>query len=106
MVFRGDLFRRPIATIMLMVGFLLIGSPAYVKLPISSLPNVDVATFLVTAEMTGADPQTSASAVTTPLETQFGQIPGLTQMTSSSANSYSGDNITVRSRAVAGQRGG
>jgi hydrophobe/amphiphile efflux-1 (HAE1) family protein len=74
---------------MLMVGILLIGCLAYVKLPISSLPNVDVATFLVTAEMAGADPQTSASAVTTPLETQFGQIPGLTQMTSSSANSYS-----------------
>lgn len=61
--------QRPIATIMLMVGVLLIGCLAYTKLPISSLPNVNVATFLVTAEMSGADPQTSASAVTTPLET-------------------------------------
>ena len=74
---------------MLMVGILLIGCLAYLKLPISSLPNVNVATFLVTAGMAGADPLTSASAVTTPLETQFGQIPGLTQMTSSSSDSYS-----------------
>jgi hydrophobe/amphiphile efflux-1 (HAE1) family protein len=85
----GAFIRRPIATIMLMVGILLIGCLAYFKLPISSLPNVNVATFLVTAEMAGADPLTSASAVTTPLETQFGQIPGLTQMTSSSSDSYS-----------------
>jgi hydrophobe/amphiphile efflux-1 (HAE1) family protein len=85
----GGFVRRPVATIMLMVGILLVGCLAYVKLPISSLPNVNVATFLVTAEMSGADPQTSASAVTTPLETQFGQIPGLTQMTSASADSYS-----------------
>ena len=85
----GVFVRRPIATIMLMVGILLVGCLAYLKLPISSLPNVNVATFLVTTEMAGADPQTSASAVTTPLETQFGQIPGLTQMTSSSSNGYS-----------------
>jgi HAE1 family hydrophobic/amphiphilic exporter-1 len=85
----GLFIRRPIATVMLMVGLLLVGILAYMKLPIASLPNVNVATFLVTADMSGADPQTSASAVTTPLETQFGQIPGLTQMTSSSANSYS-----------------
>jgi hydrophobe/amphiphile efflux-1 (HAE1) family protein len=98
--------QRPIATIMLMVGVLLIGCLAYTKLPISSLPNVNVATFLVTAEMSGADPQTSASAVTTPLETQFGQIPGLTQMTSSSANSYS--EVTLQfglGRSLAGAAG-
>jgi hydrophobe/amphiphile efflux-1 (HAE1) family protein len=84
----GPFIRAPIATVMLMVGLLIVGIIAYFKLPISSLPNVNVATFLITAEMSGADPQTNASAVTTPLETQLGQIPGLTSLTSSSANSY------------------
>jgi HAE1 family hydrophobic/amphiphilic exporter-1 len=80
---------RPIATIMLMVGMLLVGLVAYNRLPIASLPTVNVATVLVTAELSGADPLTNASAVTTPLEKQFGQIPGLLQITSSSANSFS-----------------
>jgi hydrophobe/amphiphile efflux-1 (HAE1) family protein len=81
--------RRPVATIMLSVGFLLVGLLAYVSLPINSLPTVNVATVLVTAQLSGADAQTNASAVTTPLEKQFGQIPGLEQITSSSANSFS-----------------
>jgi hydrophobe/amphiphile efflux-1 (HAE1) family protein len=79
---------RPIATIMLMVGLLLVGIIAHGRLPIASLPNVNVPTVLVTAELSGADATTNASAVTTPLEKQFGQIPGLTQLTSSSANSF------------------
>ncbi|HYZ34093.1 MAG TPA: efflux RND transporter permease subunit [Crenalkalicoccus sp.] len=81
--------RRPIATIMLMVGILLVGLAAYGQLPVASLPTVNVPTVLVTAQLSGADAQTNASAVTTPLEAQFGQIPGLTQLTSSSANSFS-----------------
>jgi multidrug efflux pump subunit AcrB len=80
---------RPTATIMLMLGVLLVGLLAYAHLPIASLPTVNVPTVLVTAELSGADAETNASAVTTPLEKQFGQIPGLTQMTSSSADSYS-----------------
>jgi HAE1 family hydrophobic/amphiphilic exporter-1 len=84
----GSFITRPIATIMLMVGVLLIGILAYQRLPIASLPTVNVATVLVTAQLSGADPETNASAVTSPLEKQFGQIPGLTQLTSSSANSY------------------
>jgi hypothetical protein len=52
---------------------------------VASLPNVNFSTLQVTAQLPGADPQTMASSVATPLETQFGQIPGLTQMTSSSA---------------------
>jgi len=90
----GRFIRTPIATIMLMVAVFIVGAVAYFKLPISSLPNVNVATFLITAQMNGANPQTSASAVTTPLETQLGQIPGVTQMTSSSVDGYA--QITVQ----------
>jgi len=79
---------RPIATALLMVGLLLGGLAAYRLLPIAALPNVSYPTLQVTAQLPGADPQTMASSVATPLETQFGQIPGLTQMTSSSALGY------------------
>jgi hydrophobe/amphiphile efflux-1 (HAE1) family protein len=79
---------RPIATALLMVGLLLGGLAAYPLLPIAALPNVNYPTLQVTAQLPGADPETMASSVATPLETQFGQIPGLTQMTSSSALGY------------------
>ena len=97
--------RRPITTFMMMAGLLIVGIAAYLKLPIASLPTVNVATMLVTAALSGADPQTEAFAVTNPLETQFGQIPGLTTMTSASANSYAeitlsfGFNRTVEAAA-------
>src|SRR3954471_24356173 len=77
--------KRPIATALLMVGLLLCGLAAYPLLPVASLPNVNYPTISVTAQLPGADPQTMASSVATPLEEQFGQIPGITQMTSSSA---------------------
>src|SRR6478672_4709815 len=77
--------KRPIATALLMVGLLLCGLVAYPLLPVASLPNVNYPTISVTAQLPGADPQTMASSVATPLEEQFGQIPGLAQMTSSSA---------------------
>jgi HAE1 family hydrophobic/amphiphilic exporter-1 len=76
---------RPIATALLMVGLLLAGLAAYPLLPVAALPNVNYPTLQVTAQLPGTDPQTMASSVATPLETQFGQIPGLTQMTSASA---------------------
>ena len=76
---------RPVATSLLMVGLLLVGLAAYPLLPVASLPNVNYPTISVTAQLPGADPQTMASSVATPLEEQFGQIPGVTQMTSSSA---------------------
>jgi hydrophobe/amphiphile efflux-1 (HAE1) family protein len=94
---------RPIATALLMVGLLLGGLAAYPLLPIAALPNVNYPTLQVTAQLPGADPQTMASSVATPLETQFGQIPGLTQMTSSSALGYT--QITLQfdlSRALDG----
>jgi hydrophobe/amphiphile efflux-1 (HAE1) family protein len=78
--------RKPIATAMLMVAILLLGLIGYELLPVAALPDIDSPTILVTAQLPGADAQTVASTVTTPLERQFGQIPGLTQMTSSSGN--------------------
>jgi hydrophobe/amphiphile efflux-1 (HAE1) family protein len=76
---------RPVATALLMVGLLLLGLAAYPLLPVASLPNVNYPTISVTAQLPGADPETMAASVATPLEEQFGQIPGITQMTSSSA---------------------
>jgi hydrophobe/amphiphile efflux-1 (HAE1) family protein len=80
--------QRPIATALLMVGLLAGGLVAYPLLPVASLPNVNYPTLSVTAQLPGADPQTMASSVASPLETQFGQIPGVTQMTSASALGY------------------
>src|SRR5208282_5816178 len=71
-----------------MVGLLLCGLVTYPLLPVASLPNVNFPTVQVTAQLPGADPQTMASSVATPLEQQFSQIPGLTQLTSSSALGY------------------
>jgi hydrophobe/amphiphile efflux-1 (HAE1) family protein len=80
--------QRPIATALLMVGLLAGGLVAYPLLPVAALPNVNYPTLTVTAQFPGADPQTMASTVASPLELQFGEIPGLTQMTSSSALGY------------------
>ncbi|KRR04446.1 efflux RND transporter permease subunit [Bradyrhizobium valentinum] len=79
---------RPIATAMLMVALLVGGLVAYPLLSVASLPNVNYPTLNVTAQLPGADPQTMASTVASPLELQFGEIPGLTQMTSASALGY------------------
>jgi hydrophobe/amphiphile efflux-1 (HAE1) family protein len=76
--------RRPIATSLLMAGVLMIGAVAYPLLPVAPLPQVDFPTIQVTTQLPGADPVTMASSVTAPLERQFAQIPGVTQMTSSS----------------------
>jgi hydrophobe/amphiphile efflux-1 (HAE1) family protein len=94
---------RPIATALLMVGLLVGGIVAYPLLPVAALPNVNYPTLTVTAQLPGADPQTMASSVATPLEEQFGEIPGLTQMTSSSALGYT--QVTLQfdlSRAIDG----
>jgi HAE1 family hydrophobic/amphiphilic exporter-1 len=76
---------RPVATVLLMVALLLLGLASYRLLAVSSLPNVNFPTIQVTAQLPGADPQTMASSVATPLEQQFSQIAGVTQLTSSSA---------------------
>jgi hydrophobe/amphiphile efflux-1 (HAE1) family protein len=80
--------RRPIATTLLMVGLLVGGLVSYPLLPVAALPNVNYPTLQITAQLPGADPQTMASSVATPLELQFGEIPGLAQMTSASALGY------------------
>jgi hydrophobe/amphiphile efflux-1 (HAE1) family protein len=74
--------RRPIGTSLLMLGVLVFGIVAYGLLPVAPIPNVDFPTITVTANYPGASPQTMASAIATPLETQFTQIPALDQMTS------------------------
>jgi hydrophobe/amphiphile efflux-1 (HAE1) family protein len=76
---------KPIATSLLMVGLLLCGLAAYRLMPVAALPNVDYPTIQISAQLPGADPQTMASSVATPLEQQLSQIPGLAQLTSSSA---------------------
>jgi len=76
---------RPVATTLLMVGLLLVGMVAYRQLPVSALPEVDYPTIQVVTFYPGADPEVMASSVTAPLERQFGQVPGLTQMSSTSS---------------------
>ena len=80
---------RPVATSLLMVGILLVGIVAYKQLPVSALPEVDYPTIQVTTFYPGASPDVMASAVTAPLERQFGQVPGLQQMTSTSSDGSS-----------------
>ncbi len=76
---------RPIATSLLMAGLLLAGIAAYRQLPVSALPQVEYPTIQVLTAYPGASPDVMSSAVTAPLERQFGEIPGLSQMTSNSS---------------------
>src|SRR6202046_3548558 len=76
--------RRPIGTSLLAAALLLSGILAFNLLPVASLPRVDFPVISVGAQLPGADPQTMASSVATPLERQFGRISGVNQMTSSS----------------------
>jgi multidrug efflux pump subunit AcrB len=84
---------RPVATGLLMTGLLLAGLVAYRLMPVAALPNVDYPTIQISAQLPGADPQTMATSVATPLEQQLSQIPGLTQLTSSNALGYSQLNV-------------
>ena len=68
--------RRPIATALLMLAVVVLGAIGYTLLPVAALPNVDSPTIQVTAQLPGADPKTIAASVATPLERQFGEIPG------------------------------
>ena len=80
---------RPIATSLLMVAIFLAGAVAYTQLPVSALPEVDYPTIQVITFYPGASPDVMASSVTAPLERQFGQVPGLQQMTSTSSHGSS-----------------
>ena len=76
--------RRPVTTVLVMLGILIFGMMSYGLLPVSELPSVDFPTIQVTANLPGASPETMASAVATPLEKQFSTIAGLDSMTSTS----------------------
>src|SRR4030088_2094578 len=76
---------RPVATTLLMVGVLLVGWVAFRQLPISALPQVDYPTIQVQTFYPGASPEVMTSSVTSPLEVQFGQMPSLNQMFSTSS---------------------
>jgi len=80
---------RPVATSLLMAAILLAGFVAYLQLPVSALPEVDYPTIQVVTFYPGASPAVVASAVTAPLERQFGEVPGLNQMTSTSSDGSS-----------------
>src|SRR5216117_499125 len=80
---------RPVATSLLMIAILLTGIVAYRQLPVSALPQVDYPTIQIVTFYPGASPDVTASAITAPLERQFGQLPGLNQMTSISSGGSS-----------------
>lgn len=84
MSFSQPFIDRPIATALLMCGAVLIGMAGYLLLPLATLPQVDFPTLQVSAVLPGASAETMAATVAAPLEQQFQQIPGLTQMTSTS----------------------
>src|SRR5580700_4840942 len=86
--------RRPVATVLVMLGILLVGVAGYRSLPVSDLPSVDYPTINVQATLPGANPDTMAAAVALPLEKQFSTIPGLDSM--SSQNTLGKTSITLQ----------
>ncbi len=83
--FSAPFIKRPVATFLLSIAIIIAGAVAYELLPVSALPEVEYPVISVGASLPGADPDTMASAVATPLERQFSRIAGVNQMTSSSA---------------------
>jgi HAE1 family hydrophobic/amphiphilic exporter-1 len=86
--------RRPIATSLIAAAFLVFGIVAFMNLPVAALPEVDFPTIQVSANLPGASPETTASNIAQPLERQFSQIPGVTEMTS--VSSLGSSNITIQ----------
>jgi len=83
--FSEPFIKRPVATFLLSIALLIAGAIAYTLLPVASLPQVEFPVISIGASLPGADPDTMASAVATPLERQFSRIAGVNQMTSSSS---------------------
>src|ERR1700722_18601843 len=83
--FSAPFIKRPVATFLLSIAVIMAGATAYKLLPVSSLPQVEYPVISVNAGLPGADPETMASSVATPLERQFSKIAGINQMTSSSS---------------------
>ncbi len=92
--FSAPFIKRPIATMLLSIAIILAGMVAYKLLPVASLPQVEFPVISVSASLPGADPETVASAIATPLERQFAKIAGVNEMTSSS--STGGTSITLQ----------
>ena len=86
--------QRPVATSLLMAAVGFVGLVAFPFLPVAPLPQVDFPTIQVSATLQGASAETMAASVAAPLERQFGQIPGVTQLTSMSA--LNGTSITIQ----------
>jgi multidrug efflux pump subunit AcrB len=91
--FSAPFIKRPVATFLLSAAIILAGAVAYFLLPVASLPQVEYPTIGISASFPGADPETMASAIATPLERQLSRIAGITQMTSSSSLGAVGINI-------------
>src|SRR5258706_6996048 len=96
MHFSAIFIKRPVMATLLMAGFVLAGLFGYSSLPVSELPNVDYPTIDVNANLPGADAETMATAVATPLEKQFSLIAGLDSM--SSQNAQGQTRITLQFR--------
>jgi multidrug efflux pump len=94
MSFSEPFIRRPVGTALLSVAVLMAGALGYMNLPVAPLPQVEFPTISVGAGLPGADPETMASSVATPLERQFGRIAGVTQMTSNSSSGST--NVTLQ----------
>src|SRR6185436_4948319 len=86
--------RRPVMTTLVMLGIVIFGIMGYRSLPVSDLPNVDFPTLQVDANLPGANPETMAAAVATPLEKQFATISGITSI--SSSNTVGSTSITLQ----------
>ena len=95
---------RPVATALTMVAILMVGVIAYRQLPVSALPQIDYPTIQVLTFYPGASPDVMASSVTAPLERQFGQMPGLNQMTSTSSGGSSVVTLQFSSGSEPGHR--
>ena len=85
MNFSAPFIRRPVATILLALGILLTGIVAVRFLPVAPLPSVDIPTIVVFAGRPGADPETMAASIAAPLERRLGEIPGVSELTSTSS---------------------
>src|SRR5690349_21827870 len=94
MNFTDRFIQRPVATTLLVLTILIFGITGYRMLPVSDLPTVDYPTIQVSANLPGANPETMASSVATPLEKQFSTIAGVTSI--SSTNSQGSTNITLQ----------
>ena len=94
MSFSSPFIRRPVGTSLLSAAVLMAGALGYMSLPVAPLPQVEFPTISVSANLPGADPETMASSVATPLERQFGRIAGVTQMTSNSSSGST--NVTLQ----------